>query len=625
MTEGRCPSCGGPVEFSAGSAQVVVCSFCQTVVARKGASLEAHGRIGRIVDTDSPFQLNLHGRYDKSAFTLVGHLQKSQGKAPWDEWYLEFEDGRTGWLAESEGGLHLTFAGVDELHLPLSELTPGHRFTLRHKRFAVEEIHHAKTIAAEGQLPSDVDPDAEGIAVDATGPDGIFVTLDYGTGTEHPEVHFGHEVRLEELGIPPDLLVPRKKKVSLEQIRCSNCNGALELRAPDRTKRIACPYCAALLDASQGKIALLNLLEKPPHPPTIPLGAKGKLKGQEWICIGYLIRSCTVEGVRYPWSEYLLFHKGRGFIWLMESNGHWTLLEPLAAGKVALHEGYRAYYEKQTFKAYQSVHAVTDYVLGEFYWEVEVDEFAEATEYVAPPHSINTDRTDSEITYTFGTYLQPSEVREAFKLDALDTPWGIAPAQPNPHKEKAGRGAKWLIPFLIALVGVHVVASSMSEERVVFERSVASHDGPSGRPELMYFSPPFEIPSRGKLAFTVSSALNNSYIGVQADLLNEATQEVTSIYAEASYYSGYSGGESWSEGSKRSTEYASAVPAGRYTLRLTPIYQGNTSPPYRVELVSGVTRSLWFFLSFLLLLIPLIVYWLLASNFETQRWSESNL
>ena len=74
MTQGQCPSCGAPVEFTAGSAQVVVCSYCQTVVAKKGANLEAHGRISAIVDTDSPLRLGLEALFSRVRdFTRFGY------------------------------------------------------------------------------------------------------------------------------------------------------------------------------------------------------------------------------------------------------------------------------------------------------------------------------------------------------------------------------------------------------------------------------------------------------------------------------------------------------------------------------------------------------------------------
>ncbi|HSP80131.1 MAG TPA: DUF4178 domain-containing protein, partial [Myxococcaceae bacterium] len=121
MTQGNCPSCGAPVQFTAGSALVVVCEHCQTVVAKKGRHLEAHGKIGAIVDTDTPLQLGAEGRYARVGYRVVGHLQKDHGKGPWDEWYVEFDDGRTGWLSEAEGFFYLLFAAGHEPGLSLED------------------------------------------------------------------------------------------------------------------------------------------------------------------------------------------------------------------------------------------------------------------------------------------------------------------------------------------------------------------------------------------------------------------------------------------------------------------------------------------------------------------------
>jgi len=136
------------VEFTAGSAQVVVCGYCQTVVAKKGANLEAHGKISAIVDTDSPLSLGLEGRYAKVGYRLVGHVQKDHGAGPWDEWYVEFDDERTGWLSEAEGHFYMMFeAGVEE-GLELDSLHPGERLHLRNRAFVVEERGHGKVVAA---------------------------------------------------------------------------------------------------------------------------------------------------------------------------------------------------------------------------------------------------------------------------------------------------------------------------------------------------------------------------------------------------------------------------------------------------------------------------------------------
>lgn len=626
MTQGNCPSCGAPIEFTAGTALVVVCGHCQTVVAKKGINLEAHGKIGAIVDTDSPLQLNVEGRIGRSGYRLVGHLQKDHGAGPWDEWYVEFDDGRTGWLSESEGAFHLLMASGTEPGLSYDDFSPGFRFSLRDHRLVVEERGHGRVVAAAGQLPSDVDPSADSYYVDATGPRGVFVTLDFGTGTSDPEVYVGKKLKLEELGIPPDQLRPKVKRVSLQQARCTNCNGPLELRAPDRTKRVACPYCGALLDASQGKLAFLQLLEKPDHAPLIPLGARGKLKGAEWMCIGFLVRSCHVEGVRYPWEEYLLFNRAHGFTWLMNSNGHWVYLEPLDAGDVAVAEGVAAHLDGKRYRAFQNVTAVTETVLGEFYWEVEAGESAEAEEYVAPPYSVNVDRTENEVTYTHGEYLAPEVVREAFQLkEPLPTPHGIAPSQPNPHTDSPIW--KWTAIWGVALLAVFMVANIMAAKETVLVHEVRLPPSVrSGTPEAIQFSEPFDIHKRGNVRAELLSSVNNNWLGVQGDLVNEATGEVVSFYEEVSYYHGSDSGESWSEGGQREEEYLSGVPPGRYVLRTTAYFDGlSQGLDYRVTLVSDTPRFLWFFIALVLLLIGPLVAFFRSSSFESARWAESNL
>jgi hypothetical protein len=607
---------------------VVVCGYCQTVVAKKGLNLEAHGKIGAIVDTDSPLQLNAEGRIGRVGYRVVGHLQKDHGAGPWDEWYVELDDGRTGWLSEAEGAFYFMLASDTEPGLSLESFAPGYRFSMKGHRFVVEERGHARVVAAAGQLPSDVDPNADSHYVDATSSGGVFATLDFGTGASDPEVFLGRKMKLEELGIPPDQLRPRVKKVSLQQARCPQCNGALELRAPDQTKRVACPFCGALLDASRGKLAFLQLLEKPPHAPLIPLGARGKLDGVEWICIGFLVRSCTVEGVRYPWEEYLLFNRARGFTWLMCSNSHWVHLKPLDAGDVAVSPGVAAHLEGKRYRAFQNVTAVTETVLGEFYWEVQAGEYAQAEEYVAPPYSVNVDRTENEVTYTLGEYLQPEVVREAFKLkEPLSTPQGIAPSQPNPHSSSPTW--KWTAVWTVALIFVYLLINvRAAKEMVLVEDVVVEADAQSGTPTAMHFSQPFEIRKRGNVRAEVSSPLSNNWIGIQGDLVREDTGEVISFYEEISYYSGRDSDGSWSEGGQSAAEYLSAVAPGRYVLRTTAFFEGQVPPQgrrYKVALVSDTPRGTWFCCSLVLLLIAPALAFFRSSSFESARWAESNL
>ena len=239
--------------------------------------------------------------------------------------------------------------------IKLDDAYPGQRLHLRNRPFVVEERGHARVTAAEGQLPSDVDPTEDHYYVDATGPKGMFASLDFGPRGQDPR---GLPRPAAEAGAARHRAGPAAT-AGEEGLAAAGAVSPVQRRAgaarPGQTKRVACPFCGALLDASQGKLAFLRLLEKPEHPPRIALGDQGQLDGAEWICIGFMVRSCTVEGTRYPWEEYLLFHKERGFTWLMESNGHWVYLEPIDAGEVSLVPGVAAHYEGRRYKAFQSV------------------------------------------------------------------------------------------------------------------------------------------------------------------------------------------------------------------------------------------------------------------------------
>lgn len=621
MRVGDCPSCRAPVEFETGGGKVKVCAYCHTVVLRGDANLEDLGKVADLVDTNSPLRLGLGGRYSGTPFTVCGRIQKRNRTGTWDEWCLAFEDGRTGWLSESEGEWNFMFP-LEGVELPPAErLRPLFEFSLRGKRFVVEERNRATTFAAEGQLP---EFNREHLYADCTGPKGVFASLDYGDG--HGEAFVGNRVTLAQMGFDPNELEPTPRRDALSAARCTECNGPLELKAPDATKRVGCPYCGALLEVSHGQLAFLQLLEKPAKGPTIALGTVGTLGGVRWTVLAYLVRSCNVEGTRYPWDEYLLWNQEKGFTWLMQSNGHWTWLQPVAAGTVdvrirsAVHEGVE-------YKAYQRVFACTDYVVGECYWTVSVGDLAKATEYVAPPYSLNQDETDDEVTFTRGELLPPEAVEAAFGLKAkLPRPTSIASAQSNPFKQRAASAWKWAGFYAVVLLALVVYFAATGRTTQYLDATFDVRPGAApASPEAQRFSERFDIPAETPLVVRIDAPrLDNNWLGVSVDLVHETTGEVVSVYAETERYSGYEDGTSWTEGSQSTSVQTSEVDPGTYVVRVTPHFDPGRAIDYRVRVEAdggvGFCGPCFFFV--LLFLLPLYNQ-VRSGSFETERWSES--
>lgn len=621
MRVGDCPSCRAPVEFRPGAGKVKVCEHCNTVVLRGEANLESLGKVAELADTESPLKVGLSGQYSGTRFTVVGRIQKRNERGVWDEWCLAFDDERTAWLSESEGEWNLMFP-LEGVPLPdEAALRPLATFSLRERRFVVEEVNRAEAWSAQGQLP---DFNKQHLYADCTGPRGTFCSLDYADGSK--EAYVGNRTSLAVMGFDRNELAPTPRRDGLSAARCTNCNGMLELRAPDATKRVACPYCGALLSVEAGKLSFLQLLEKPPREPLIPLGAKGVLDGKPWTVLAFFIRSCRVEGTRYEWEEYLLWERSAGFVWLMNANGHWTLLTPIAAGEVAL--GVRALtYGGQSYKAYQSVIATTDYVVGECYWQANVGDMAKATEYISPPQSVSLDETSTEVTFTHGRLFDAEQVRSAFQLkSAFPRPYGIAPATENPYKEKSSSGWKWAGLWAVGLIALVTVFAAIGTTETYYEGSFSVPPGVTGgSPESQRFSEPFEIRKKVPLEVRIDApGLNNNWLGVSVDLVNQATGEVVAVYGESERYSGVTDGESWSEGSRSATKQTSEVDRGFYVMRLTPSYEAGRAVDYTVKVAAddGAGVCCPFFIFLFLLVVPLY-YTVRASSFETQRWNDS--
>ena len=661
-TLASCPSCGAALNFRPGT-MVAVCPYCKALAARTDRDPELIGKVADLVDTGSPLGLGSTGTYAGRGFALAGRVQlKHPLGGVWDEWYLALDDGRWGWLAEAQGRFYLTFTQTPHAALPSAgslhaggpaDLGPDGLWT-------VGEISEATFHSAEGEIPWAVEPGGTYRYADLSGKNGAFATLDY---SEDPPLFFlGREVPLADLRLQGGTRKPLK--VGTQNLNCPKCGGALALHAPDQTQRVGCPSCGSLLSAENGKLAFLKSLKQPHQDVVIPLGAEGTLQGEPVTCIGQLRRSCTIEDLPYPWTEYLLLDSQHGFKWLVESEGHWSLATAVAPGEVPqVREGQKnLWVHGHNWRRFQDVQAVVEGVWGEFYWTVEQSERVLVSEFVAPPRSLTCERQshpggDEEVNWSLSTYLKPGEVWTAFKLPgAPPAPTGIASFQPNPHRAALSKSVLWIVGALGLLLALVMVESMTHRNVELFHQrldlydltpglrpvaGVSTRKGiPAGRPaaptspeppaaepqEPVFFSDPIEIKDgHQNLAVTLSAPVNNNWIEVEGALVSETTGVAELFLVESSFYQGVDGGESWTEGGQTETVFLSAVPPGSYVLRLAPAWNGKV-PPVRtidVQLRQGVMRWLYPGLALLaILLVPLVMLFPMAA-FEGRRWRES--
>jgi hypothetical protein len=279
---------------------------------------------------------------------------------------------------------------------------------MQHGLYVVAEVGQRRVVSGEGSLPNVPKPGVVTRYADLSGAQNTFGTIDYGDGSEAPIVFLGRQFDPTELvldsGIP--VVAPTAEAKECE---CPNCGASLPITS-ERAERVVCQYCGMASDITQGHLTALGPAPRPPIQPYIPLGSRGHLRGVDYVVCGFVVRSCVVDGVRYPWREYLLFGGDRvGYKWLMEEDGKWSFVEPFEAGMVS-DSGNSCQYNGAFYSFKQSVRAKVDYVIGEFYWKVEIGETVQATEYAGPGGKVSKEQSDTEVNYSFVSDLNPQEL-----------------------------------------------------------------------------------------------------------------------------------------------------------------------------------------------------------------------
>ncbi len=633
VLKANCPSCAGPLEFKAGSTIVVVCPFCRSAIARNDRALEDLGKVAEIAESESPLKLGIKGTFKDTRFELTGRTQlKHELGGNWDEWYATFSNGWVGWLAEAQGRFYLTFyqplpdgvslpsfAGL-QLGQTLPEI-PGST------QLMVQEKGKASTVAADGEIPYKLTPGEQFEYADLAGKDNAFGTIDY--SIDPPWVFIGSQVTLDEIGLGDAKPVQREaKRVSTAGMGCPNCGGPLNLSAPDKSERVTCPNCDSLLDVNQGNLSYLKTLNPAPDQPdfVLPIGAEGTFQTDiNFKIIGSVVRSVTLDGIKYFWHEYLLYNPLEGFRWLVHSDNHWNFVEPLNIAEVEqsgfVAAGSTVKYNCAAYKIFQDAAAVVEYVKGEFYWSVEQGETVRAVDYVSPPMMLSQEISENEINWSAGTYLTNEEVERAFGLTGLPRPWGVGPNQPFTGQFYYTWGALPLL--LLLLVAVFMIPLTGLTGTVLNQEVILAPLSNETTPQAV-FSQPFELKGGRNVRITAGANVNNSWADLDIDLVNDQSQEIESVDVPIEYYTGADSDGAWSEGGRTSDATISSLPAGKYTLRVEGTWQNWQTPlPVTVKVEQNVNRGVNFICAFLILMIVPILGLIRKFSFETSRWKDS--
>ncbi|MFT7520425.1 MAG: hypothetical protein ACI9MC_002571 [Kiritimatiellia bacterium] len=347
----------------------------------------------------------------------------------------------------------------------------------------------------------------------------------------------------------------------------------------------------------------------------------------------------TWEGVRYEVAarlayqedddriftmQYMLFNPRRGTVWLEHYGREWNIsttsharlqLYPFSA---TVNKSYRSLDGKK-WKCVEKGTMYLKYVDGALPWVARRGERVRYVDLSGPNRAeLQATLSDSdELELSVGQALTPHQVRQITGNSRI-----LVSVPPEPKGKVIGRGASAIVLIAVALlISVVVIVQTTGQGRRALQDDFPLHrltDANGGPVEV--YTQAFDVAEDGNLVEVRvrSPDLDNAWMSLDVAFVRDDTVVHVSD-VDLSYYHGYEGGESWSEGSRESSKVVLVPKAGRYKLLLrSRSARGNaerSSAPqhtFRLTVIDGVAQSGWAMWSAIVLLVALIGFTLLT-------------
>jgi hypothetical protein len=279
-------------------------------------------------------------------------------------------------------------------------------------------------------------------------------------------------VALSELALQ-GLKDDSEKTLKGQGLPCPNCGAALEVKLAS-TQSVTCTQCAAVVDVSKGTGAdLAHYQQNNSGPsgaePQLPLGSNGKLAlgakadALDWQIVGFQER-CDIpeagDDETTYWREYLLYNRGAGFAFLVDSEEGWSWVKPITGAPAV--RGTQATWQGAAYEQRWRYGAKVTWVQGEFYWRVQQGERAEVTDYEGKGANsalrLSREATGSEVTWSAGSTLSADAIAKAFGIK----PEATAALQRDAGPVSSGLGMRKALILFVVIVFIILLVSRCS-------------------------------------------------------------------------------------------------------------------------------------------------------------------
>jgi hypothetical protein len=474
MFSSVCPSCGAPVGFRSTASATAICKFCKSTLVRDGESLARIGKQAELFDDASRIQIGTGATYQQTPFTVIGRIQLRYEAGYWNEWFILFPEGKTGWMSEASGTYAILFDTNNNTSLPEFDKTlVGQTIRVNGQPLTATDKRVAQCVAAEGELPFPLTDRWESKTIDFQRED-VLATLDY--SDPKTALFVGQTVSVESLKfsllniLAPNTLgeasVGKISAKAVQALNCASCGASIKL-VPSLTPEIICPQCNSKQTYSAGSLASSSIaaqaavIEASKPVTQLAAGDEGMIEGKLWTVLGVLIRHADQDSSD-RWEEYLMYNPEKQFAWLVFANYEWqfgTVLtkHPTLNGTVASVDG-------NNIRQSETYSASIDYVAGSFNWKAAAGDVTTITDYKGNGVTLSRESNASEVTWTKSKTLNGLALLKSFGKDVSTKQARTLSSENTGEAQKSNSDLAVIFSILLGLITAPAwVATSIND------------------------------------------------------------------------------------------------------------------------------------------------------------------
>lgn len=353
----------------------------------------------------------------------------------------------------------------------------------------------------------------------------------------------------------------------LSSHKCANCKHPFEIYLEDKYA-YGCPSCFAITlykhrseqFEHEGVFTTFKKLKY-----KLILNSEGTINGEKYKLVGQT--RIKEKGDDDFWYEYILINNKGEYKTLFNYDSVWLLYSDETKNP-------NKFSPKKSDDLFNKYFAILKDCTGEIPYNFKQRVRSHTKEWLTNDALYVEEAGNSahEKNHYKGVYVDAKEIAGQFTKSYIDTSNKHNPLRPNNNVKPMSFIYMYGMMLLIgSLFQIFINSTSSPKNLLVDEFPTVSFNRPIKEIVTKKFNvSPNSILGNNNVELTISTPLNNEWLDLYITLLNTETGNSVTIHQPIEYYSGYTDGENWSEGSQSVTAFFSGIEAGKYCVIINP-------------------------------------------------------